>query len=488
MTLSELCEKLGGRRGGDWDAFGVAEVKGMSLDSREIEGGFVFFAVKGETEDGHRFVEDATARGALGVVVEREEPRCRLPQIVVSDSKRAAARGAALFYGEPSKRISVIGVTGTNGKTTVTYLLRDMFGRAGKRMGLLGTVEYDLVSMKEEAKTTTPDPISVQRDLAAMAEGGAWGAAMEVSSHALAQGRVGEVEFAAGVFTNLGRDHLDYHGTTEAYREAKSELFRMLTPRALAVLNADDEVSEVFKRITKARVCTYGMTRGELGARINRLGLDGSEYELVWEGRSHGVNSGLLGEWNVSNALAASRTALAMGLDMDEVVEGIEGFGGVSGRLEGVDSAAGFNVFVDYAHTPDALEAVLSSVRPLVQEGSLLLVFGCGGDRDRGKRPVMGAVSERYADKVWLTADNSRSEETRAIIAEIEAGIRRRSLYTVEPDRASAIDAAIREARDGDTVIVAGKGHETYQIFGDERLHFDDREVARESIRRKLGD
>jgi len=488
MTLSELCEKLGGKRAGGWDDPGTAEVVGISLDSREVGEGMVFFAVQGETDDGHRFIRDAEAKGALAAIVEKEDAGCGMAQVVVKDSRRAAARGAAIFYGRPSKRMPVIGVTGTNGKTTVTYLIRDMFGRAGKRMGLLGTVEYDLVSRSIESRTTTPDPVSVQRDLSEMFEAGARGAVMEVSSHALAQGRVGEVEFAAGVFTNLGRDHLDYHGTLGAYREAKAELFKMLGSEAVAVLNAEDEASETFRKITRARVCTYGMEKGELRARVKELSLTGSEYELLWEGQGYAAKSPLVGEWNVRNALAASRTALALGLEMDVVLGSIADFDGVPGRLERVEGAEGFHVFVDYAHTPDALEAVLSSVKPLAEDGRLLLVFGCGGDRDRGKRPVMGAVAERHADRIWLTADNSRSEDTRAIIGEIEAGIRRRSMYKVVPDRASAIDEAVLAAGDGDIVIIAGKGHETYQILGDNRLHFDDRLVAREAIRRKSGD
>ena len=479
---------MNGRQGGDWEVAGLSEVRGLTLDSREAGEGVVFFAVKGETEDGHSYVGEAAARGALAAVVEREDRGCGIAQIVVNDSRRAATRGASLFYREPSKRMAVIGVTGTNGKTTVTYLIRDMFGKSGRRIGLVGTIEYDVVSRSLEAKTTTPDAISLQADLSEMLEAGATGAVMEVSSHALAQGRVEEVEFAAGVFTNLGRDHLDYHGTMESYREAKGELFRMLGADAVAVLNAEDEASEIFAGITEAKICSYGIERGELTARIRNLGLAGSEYELLWEGKRHPVESVLVGKWNVKNVLAASRTALALGLGMGEVLEAIESFAGVAGRLERVEGAAGFHVFVDYAHTPDALEAVLPSVKHLVKDGRLLLVFGCGGDRDRGKRPVMGAVAERWADAIWLTADNSRSEDTRAIIREIETGIRRRSIYKVEGDRATAIDAAIKAARDGDTVIIAGKGHETYQIIGNDRLHFDDREVAAEAVRRKLGD
>ncbi len=486
MRLSELCEELRGRRAGNWKSAGEEQLLGLTLDSREVQGGFAFFAVRGEKEDGHDYVRDAAGRGAAAVIVEKETPEVEVPQIVVRDTRRAAARAGALHYRRPSERMKVIGVTGTNGKTTVAYLIRSIFREAGERVGLLGTIEYDLVGRSVRAKTTTPDPISIQAQLREMLEAGAIGAVMEVSSHALVQERVSEVRFCAGVFTNLGRDHLDYHRTIESYRDAKARLFEMLEPGAIAVLNAEDGASKELKRRTEAKVCLYGLDHGELMAEVRETNLGGSKYELLWEGKRHPVKSRLVGSWNVMNVLGAARTGLALGLGMGEVVGGVERFEGVPGRLEPIEGAKGFHVFVDYAHTPEALEAVLSSLKPMVK-GRLIVVFGCGGDRDRGKRVVMGSVAERWADVTWLTADNSRSEDTRAIIAEIEKGMRTKRKYSVEPDRASAINASIAAARKGDTVVIAGKGHEDYQILGSRRLHFDDREVAREAISRKPG-
>ncbi len=470
-----------------------ASVLGVARDSRRVAKGDVFVAVPGHREDGARYVEEALARGAAAVVSEKElDLPPDVPLVLVKDARSALAGIAAIAHGHPSRSLWVTGITGTNGKTTTSYLLRSIYRNAGLRAGLVGTVEFDSGRGTVPSTATTPDPVELQRLLRSMVENGARGAILEVSSHALVQRRVEGVEFRVGVFTNLTREHLDYHGDLASYEAAKEILFRGLDPSAVAVLNAGDPVSLRFARSTRARVVTYGIGDGALGAagttnatvrgRVVSESLSGTTFVLAADGAESKISISLPGRHNVENALAAAAAALAVGIDRRAVIAGLEAFDRVPGRLDPVDLGQGFKVFVDYAHTDDALRKVLAALRPLVP-GRILVVFGCGGDRDRGKRPRMGRAVEELADLFWVTNDNPRGEDPSSIAEMILSGLESRKRARVVLDRERAIAEAIGEAREGDAVLVAGKGHECGQIFRERTLPFDDREVAAAAVR-----
>jgi len=460
------------------------DIQALSYDSRRVEPGTLFVAVPGHAVDGHRFVSEACRRGALAVVVERPLP---VPDgvclIEVPGSRAVLSRLSACFYDYPSTKIAAIGVTGTNGKTTTTYLLHSILQTAGRTPALLSTVEERLGQERTPARWTTPESLELQGFLAQAHQCGHHVVVMEVSSQGLVGHRVDDVHFQGGVFTNLAPEHLDAHGTMAAYGEAKALLFRGLGEDAAAVLNADEEFSQHLAEVAQARVVTYGMEKpAQVGGRVLEVTASGTRFVLDVEGERREVRSPLVGRHNVANCLAASATAWALGVGLDAIVAGVEALTSVPGRLERVDVGQPFAVLVDYAHTDHALENVLQAVRGLT-EGRTVVVFGCGGDRDRGKRPRMGAVAERLADVVWVTSDNPRSEEPDAIIEEILAGVSDRRRVQVEADRARAIAQAVAEAGAGDVVLIAGKGHETYQIVGSERRPFDDRVVAAEALR-----
>ena len=463
--------------------FTDTEIRGVIHDSRRVKKGFVFVAIKGAKFDGHDFAGEALEQGAAALVTERKlDTPEGIPQIVVPNARLALAALGACFYGEPSTQVRVIGVTGTNGKTTTTHLIKRIIEASGQQAGLIGTIGYQIGQRELPATTTTPESIDLQGYLADMVAANIRYAAMEVSSHALMQHRVAHLQFAAGVFTNLTRDHLDYHKTFEAYLDAKARLFEGLAPEAYAVLNADDPACGALRQRTRAHVVTYGITgAADVTARVQAVTLDGMTFELRSGSTKLEIQSPLIGKHNVYNALAASAVGLAFGLGPEVIKKGLEGLHGVPGRLEPVPNTQGLHILVDYAHTPDALENVLSALKPLVK-GRLLLVFGCGGDRDRTKRPIMGAIGEKWADLFWITSDNPRTEDPLRIIAEIEAGVKDRARHRVEPDREAAIREAVKAARPGDLVLIAGKGHERYQIFKDTIVPFDDREAARKAV------
>ena len=479
MKLSKLQAALSGAR-----AYGFSdmEIRGVIHDSRRVKKGFVFVAIKGAKLDGHDFAREALERGAVALVTERKLDLPEgVPQIVAPDARLALAALGACFYGEPSTLVRVIGVTGTNGKTTTTHLIKCIIEASGQEAGLIGTIGYQIGQRELPATTTTPESIDLQSYLADMAAANIRYAAMEVSSHALMQHRVAHLQFSAGVFTNLTRDHLDYHKTFEAYLDAKARLFEGLAPEAHAVINADDAACGALRNRTRAHVITYGITNAaDVSARVQSVALDGMRFEVRAGATKLEINSPLIGKHNVYNALAASAVGLAFGLDPGVIQKGLEGLRGVPGRLEPVPNTKGLYIVVDYAHTPDALENVLSALRPLVK-GRMILVFGCGGDRDRTKRPLMGGIAERMSDLFWITSDNPRTEDPGRIIAETEAGVKDRARCRVEPERGAAIREAIRAARPGDVVLIAGKGHERYQIFKDTIVPFDDREAARKA-------
>ncbi|MGH9482179.1 MAG: UDP-N-acetylmuramoyl-L-alanyl-D-glutamate--2,6-diaminopimelate ligase [Terriglobales bacterium] len=464
-----------------------AAVQGVHYDSRQIGPGWAFVAIRGEQVDGNEFVPQALERGASVVISERPAPRQRnragSPWVQVENGRAALAQASANWFGRPADKLKVVGITGTNGKTTTAWLIEALLGAAGMNTGLLGTIEYHVGGQVLPSPHTTPESYDLQRLLAAMAAARCQAAVLEVSSHALAMERVWGCPFALAVFTNLTHDHLDFHHTMAAYRAAKRRLFQGVgapPPRA-AVVNCDDPAGAEMLRGFGGEVQTYGFSP-EAGLRATEVEYHPGGVRLVLraaDGYARPVASPLLGRVNVLNLLAAIGAGWALGLDREAVVEGASGLGRVPGRFERVYAGQPFSVIVDYAHTPDALANVLALARELAA-ARVLVVFGCGGDRDRGKRPLM-AQAARAADWALITSDNPRSEDPRAIIADALAGVPTGSIEA-EPDRAAAIGLAVGAARPGDVVVIAGKGHEDYQIVGDRRLPFDDVQQARAAL------
>jgi UDP-N-acetylmuramoyl-L-alanyl-D-glutamate--2,6-diaminopimelate ligase len=464
------------------------EVESIAYDSRRVQKNTLFVALKGEKVDGHNFVAEAIDRGASGIVTEREEKHARATTVVVEDSREALADLAATFYQRPARRLKMAGVTGTNGKTTTTFLIKHICEKAGLRCGLIGTVRYEIGERILPAVRTTPESLEVQELLAQIADAGCKAAAMEVSSHALAQERTRGLEFDVAVFTNLTQDHLDFHGTMENYFEAKVKLFTGLPlqktkKKTTAVVNADDHYGQMLVgRIgKKTPVVTYGMgVNADFRASNYRMEFGGTSYQLDAKGKSYLVRVPLIGRFNVANSMAALAAANSLGVGLREAVLSLGKSPQVPGRLEAVPAKRQFQVFVDYAHTPDALLNVLKTLREL-QPKKLIVVFGCGGDRDRQKRPLMARVVDQNADYGIVTSDNPRKENPDAIIAEVEKGFRSRH-YEKISDRTEAISRAIALAQPHDIVLIAGKGHETYQEFADYTIPFDDVQVARRAL------
>jgi UDP-N-acetylmuramoyl-L-alanyl-D-glutamate--2,6-diaminopimelate ligase len=472
------------------------DVHGLTDDSRRVTAGGCFVAVRGLRADGHRFIPQALERGAGAIVAEPPDPAPDrdVGRILVPDSREALPRLADAYFGHPSRALTVVGITGTNGKTTTSYLVEALFRARGLETGVIGTIQYVVGGQAREASQTTPDALELQGLLAEMVRSGVGAVAMEVSSHALAQRRVDGVAFDVAVFTNLTQDHLDFHGTMEGYAQAKARLFFDLLPAgrkpgATAVLNADDPVGADWARRLGGRVLTFGLggLRATAGLsvfpRAYRSALSGIRLQAETPAGVVTVASRLIGEHNVMNLLGAIATGVALGLDAERISGALGSVTAVPGRFERIDAGQDFLVAVDYAHTPDALRRVLETARPLTP-GRLGVVFGAGGDRDRRKRPLMGRIAAELADRVWVTSDNPRSEDPEAIIDEVVAGMAPppRDGYTRDPDRRAAIRDALGWARGGDTVVVAGKGHEPYQIVGGQAFPFDDREVAREIL------
>jgi UDP-N-acetylmuramoyl-L-alanyl-D-glutamate--2,6-diaminopimelate ligase len=491
MRLSELLAALeAAQPSGDLNI----DIAGLTQNSRQVLRGYLFVAVRGEKTDGHLYIDDAVRAGAAAVVCEEADfPVHGAAKIVVPDSRVALARLADAFYGHPSRSLRVIGVTGTNGKTTVTYLVRSALRRAGLDSGLIGTIEYRVDGRTIPADRTTPGPVLINSLLAEMAARGCRAAVMEVSSHAIDQKRVEAIDFNVAVFTNLTQDHLDYHGDLDSYLEVKARLFSGLVEREgdawpkRAVVNVDDPRSRRIIEASGVPVITYALDR-EADVRAHQVRLDagGCRFVARTPCGEFPVATRLIGRHNVSNALAALAVGVALDLELDAVVAGIGDTTCVPGRLEFIVNDRAITVVVDYAHTDDALRNVLTSLREITA-GRLIAVFGCGGDRDAGKRPKMGAVVNELADVAVITSDNPRSEEPKAIIAQILTAFRDGDPYIVEADRRAAIERAIALARPGDTVLIAGKGHETYQQFRNQTIVFDDREVAREILAASAG-
>jgi UDP-N-acetylmuramoyl-L-alanyl-D-glutamate--2,6-diaminopimelate ligase len=456
------------------------EISDLAYDTRAVGPGALFFCVPGERHDGHAFARDAVERGAVALVVERAL-ELDVPQLVVADARGAMAQAAVVFFDDPTEELEVAGVTGTNGKTTTTFLLHSILTSAGRRPGLLGTIESRISGERRSAIRTTPEAIDLQRAFREMLDAGDRSCALEATSHGSELGRLDGVRFSALAFTNLGQDHLDFHGTVERYFEAKRRLFVTGDPPPAAVNIGDEHgrrLAGELRALGHDQLLTFGLADDadihpgqlELGAHGARLRAGGID-----------LRTSLRGRFNVENVLAAVAVGRLLGVEDDAIAAGVEALEGVPGRFEAVDEGQPFAVVVDYSHKPEALENVLRTARELAPN-RVICVFGCGGDRDRGKRPVMGRIAAELADVAIVTSDNPRSENPEAIIAEVQEGAG--ASLEAEPDRTEAIERALGLAREGDIVVIAGKGHEQGQELADRTIPFDDREVARQMLRR----
>ncbi len=463
-------------------------VESIAYDSRRVQRNGLFVALRGEKFDGHDFIGQAVEKGASVIVAEREEKPPRATCVVVENSRNALADLGAVFYGFPARKLKLAAVTGTNGKTTTTFLIKHICEKAGMRCGLIGTVRYEIGERVLPAARTTPESLDVQELLAQIVNAGCRAAAMEVSSHALAQDRTRGIEWNVAVFTNLTQDHLDFHGTMENYFDAKVKLFTGLAQqqkkkKPVAIVNIDDRHGEQLlgKIDRKISVTTFGMgMRADFRASNYRMEPGGTSYQLDARGKSYLVRVPLIGRFNVANSLAALAAANALGIGLREAVLSLAKSPQVPGRLERVPARRQFQMFIDYAHTPDALLNVLKTLREL-DPHRLIVVFGCGGNRDRDKRPQMGAIADQYADYAIITSDNPRKEDPAAIISEVEKGFRS-DRFEKNVDRAQAIVRAIELAQPRDVILIAGKGHENYQEFADHTVPFEDIQVARHAL------
>jgi UDP-N-acetylmuramoyl-L-alanyl-D-glutamate--2,6-diaminopimelate ligase len=458
------------------------EIGGLAYDTRRVTPGTLFFCVPGFTRDGHDFAAQAVADGAVALVVERHLPEVDVPQVRVESVRAAMAPAAAAFFGDPTATLRAAGITGTNGKTTTAFLLHALLEAGGRQTGLLGTVKSVIGGTEHQVERTTPEAIDLQRTFAEMLEAGDRAVVLEVSSHALELHRADAIHFAAAIFTNLTQDHLDFHPTMEDYFQAKRRLFTELAP-AHAIVNLDDPYgARLAEEIPGAITFGIAHTEAAYHATELRTGLTGSQFTVITPDGHHAVRSPLTGHFNVLNVLGAFAAARALGIPAETCVEAIRTAGQVPGRFQAVDEGQPFAVLVDYAHTPDSLENVLRAARALT-DGQLHVVFGAGGDRDRTKRPLMGEIASRLADRVMVTSDNPRSEDPEAIITQILGGTG--AVAEHEVDRRVAIERALAGARRGDVVVIAGKGHEQGQEFANgHKIPFDDVTVAREALSR----
>jgi len=465
------------------------DLAGIACNSSQVKPGYLFVAVRGPDRDGHLFIKEALGKGAKAIVLQEQAVLENLGGkgnavfIIVENSRQALGKLAARFYGQPSKKIKIIGITGTNGKTTISYLIERLLIENGSVPAVLGTVNYRFKDVVIPSHNTTPGALELQEMLRKMDDEGVTHLVMEVSSHALDQERIAGMDFSAGIFTNLTQDHLDYHKNMEGYFLAKSRLFKMLPKNALAAINIDDPYASRLIEMTHARVMTYGL-RPDSDLRASGIELSDTGTDFVLETKDKRINfrAKLIGRHNVYNILAASCFGIDQGLSPERIIEVMEGFTVVPGRLERIETKRDFSVFVDYAHTPDALRNALDAMRQ-VAKSRVILVFGCGGQRDRTKRPIMGEIATRLADYAIITSDNPRSEDPVEIMEEVKSGVSGRKNYAAIEDRMEAIKKALSMARTNDIVLIAGKGHENYQVMKDRSIHFDDREAVRECLK-----
>lgn len=465
------------------------EIDDISWDSRSVSQNSLFICVKNKNADRHDYAAYAVQKGAVALIIEHNV--CEVPINVtivkVSDSRKAMACIANAYYGEPSRRFNLVGVTGTNGKTSITYFVTQVLEGVGRITGIIGTIQNSVNGKKLEAEKlnpTTPDAVELHKSFKEMADSGASDVIMEVTSAALDKERVYKCDFNIGVFTNLTQDHLDEHGTMENYKNAKLKLFKMCRK---ILINVDDEVSKEIKEIAVGEVYTYGMEKeADFKAFDVFYGFDSVEFSLKFKDEIYRVKFNVPGRFSVYNALAAIGICYLSGLEMTVVINELKNITGVPGRIEKVQNSKGLLIVVDYAHSPDSLENILSSMKE-VSRGSVITVFGCGGNRDKTKRPLMGEIAGRLSDYVVITSDNPRKEDGMRIINEIEQGILKTDCsYIKLENRKKAIFKALEKAESGDVVVIAGKGHETYQIIGDSTIHFDDREVVEEYLKTNM--
>ncbi|MCK4401592.1 UDP-N-acetylmuramoyl-L-alanyl-D-glutamate--2,6-diaminopimelate ligase [bacterium] len=469
------------------------EINGIASDSNNVKSGFAFISIKGLKADGHNFINNAISRGAAALIVEKDvEVLGDVTIIMVPDTKKILPVIADAFYNYPSNRMNIIGVTGTNGKTTTTYFIDQILRKAGRKTGIIGTINYQIGDRIIPAVNTTPGPIQLRELLSQMLEANIETVIMEVSSHAIAQRRIAGIEFDTCIFTNLTPEHLDYHETLEKYRDTKLQLFEQMGKNSKkntakkAIINIDDPASKRFCDVCQVEIITYGLnTNAFVYASDIKSIIDGSSFKLhIGSNKSIGVKINLAGKYNIYNALAATSAASAFGLSLNEIKSGLESLKSVPGRFEKITTDTGLNIIVDYAHTPDGMKQVLKTARDLAPN-KIITVFGCGGDRDRLKRPQMGKISSELSDYTIITSDNPRTEELMKIIKEIIQGIKDTGSPDVEiiPDRKSAIKRAIELAKKNDLVMILGKGHETYQVLKDTVVPFDDRQVVKEILK-----
>ena len=501
MELSELKPIFLRLKGTKLYNFHNLEIKGISYNSKSVKPGDIFVAIPGSKTDGNYFIPEAIQGGAIAIVSNKKLNLFTLiPNIITPNPRQALAAISNHFFQYPSRHLKVIGITGTNGKTTTAYLLKSILEKAGSRVGLLGTIEYIIGERQIPAPVTTPESYDLQNYFSQMLKSKIAYAVIEVSSHSLVLNRVFGIKFHRAVFTNVTRDHLDFHKTPNRYRQAKAILFEQLSQESIAILNLDDPVSKYYAKRTPAQVIGYhligkpyfGKSReirlsstiatSLVQAEIEESSIQGNSITLKTPIGETSLYSPLIGQHNVYNILAASATAISLGIPVDIIKEGIEAVNMMRGRLEFVRTNTDYSVMVDFAHTDDALRNILLSLKPIVK-GRIITVFGCGGDRDRGKRPLMGKVVSKYSDLFVITSDNPRSEDQLKIIKDIKRGIKRKRGYYIEPDRYEAIKKALSLARKNDLVLIAGKGHETYQIFKNTVKPFDDCEVVRNIVK-----
>jgi len=476
MTLSALCQNIVTIPD---DLKSDITIAGLAHDSRKVEKGFLFVAISGYESDGHDFIQQAVANGAQIIVAERDVDPCPASVLKVQNSRKILAELAHRFYGEPGSNMRMIGITGTNGKTTVSYILESIFKQAGDTVGLIGTLEYRWKNQKKTAARTTPDALHLQQLLKQMKDDGVHTVVMEVSSHALAMDRVWGTAFYGAIFTNLSRDHIDFHGSLESYGKTKSTLFQMVRPNGVAVINGDDPSRQTMMNAARAKAVTYGFSNPAVDYRIEPVSSkwDETNFLLHYNQRSMNITTPLWGDFNTLNTTAAAVTGIELGLNDQTIQKGIQNVDRVPGRMESLQSSKGFGIVIDYAHTPAALENVLKTVRNLTK-GRIVAVFGCGGDRDKGKRVEMGQAANNLADEIIVTSDNPRSEDPEKIIEDIIKGISPQKRYLKTVDRKDAIQTALDMAKPNDTVLIAGKGHETYQEIQGKRFLFNDRTVV----------
>lgn len=489
VTVSKLFETVYGRMVVTEDI----EVRRIQYDSRRVEPNDCFVAIRGTETDGHRFVQSAISRRARVIVLENEavlpdslSMHAGVVKVVVPDSRKALAVMSANYFGHPSRRLTMVGVTGTNGKTTTTHIVKSILEAAGQRVGLIGTIEYKVGETVLPATHTTPESLELNELLAQMIQSGCTCISMEVSSHALHQSRAYGLEYDVAVFTNLTQDHLDYHGTMDDYFRAKQLLFEGLAHDACAVTNLDDEWGSKMAIPRGTPRLTFGITEpADVRATEVQLSMEGTSFTASFKNRRTAISSTLVGRFNVYNILAAFTAGLALEIPPDTIAKGIADVASIRGRFERIASPKGWTAIIDYAHTPDALDKCLRTIHdvlPTRNRGKVITVFGAGGDRDRSKRPLMGKIASTLSDLSIVTSDNPRTEDPQRIIDDIVRGIASGANAIQVPDRREAIVTALQSAGEGDVVLIAGKGHEDYQVIGTTRRHFSDREVVEELI------